>query len=227
LGDLEGYIEFVALVREFLPEREEDIIRKAILRDQITAFATYFEDRYFPLEDSLIWDVDSYSWLTRAIPVVIRGMSYDDYHDIWSNWRQGIHLMTYLVSDPYPDGETRILISETCKEYVPIDILQQVPEEGFFPADCHRILDETPYKALALWSDIVWAETGNFFLDTNYDNYMEELLDWDRETVEMLTQQWQQADVIEEEILNLVIWLEDDPPAHFGELVNFILERRQ
>jgi hypothetical protein len=227
LGDVEGYMEFVALVREFLPEREQDIIHKTTLRDQIATFATYFGDRYFPLDDSLIWDSESYSWLTRAIPVVLRSISWDDYHCISVDGRPGIQLMTYIVQDPYLDGETRILLAESCREHVPINLLQQVPEEGFSSMECHRILDKTLYKGLALWADIVWAETGNLFLDTTYDDiYMYEQLDWDRETVERLTQQWQQADMIEEEIINLGNWLEDDPPSHFEELVNFMLERR-
>ena len=229
LGEMEEYEDFITLVREFLPEREEEILHQLTPASQIAAFASYFEDRYFPLDDNLkIGEAESYYELTRGIPVIARGLSYDDYHYIASDWRAGIQLMTYLVESPYEEGDARIALAEACEEHVPADLLQQVPEGGFSPAEAHRLLDNTPYKALALWGDIVCLDTGNFFLDTDYEMLWSggNLPEWDRETVEELTGLWQQADLIEQDVSNLTDWLEEDPATRFREILNFILERR-
>ena len=230
LGELEEYEDFISLVREFLPEREGDIFQNSTPASQMAAFASYFEDRYFPIDDMIkIGELESYYELTRAIPTIVRGFSWDDYHEIASSdWRPGIQLMTYLIESPYQEGDARIALAEACEEHVPVNILLQVPEGGISPPELHRILDDTPHKALALWGSQLWYDTGNFFLDTDYEMLWSggELLSWDRETVEELTRQWQQADRIEQEISDLMDWLEGDPTTRFGEILNFILERR-
>jgi hypothetical protein len=110
---------------------------------------------------------------------------------------------------------------------VPEELLRQVPEEGFSPGELHRLLDESPYRGLALWADIVWGNTGNVFLDTDLELLWQEgFPPWDRETVENLTREWQQAEVIQREVFDLAEWLEQDAAERFGELLNFILERR-
>jgi hypothetical protein len=229
IAQLEGaeeYQEFAALVRELLPERELDILGMSTPEEQIAAFAQFFEDRYFPLDDSFKYgDVESYTDLTRGIPIVPLGLSYDDYHEITWDWREGYQLMTYLVQSPYDD--VRASLAEACAEHVPEELLRQVPEEGFSPGELHRLLDESPYRGLALWADIVWGNTGNVFLDTDLELLWQEgFPPWDRETVENLTREWQQAEVIQREVFDLAEWLEQDPAERFGELLNFILERR-
>ena len=230
LSEMEEYEDFITLVREFLPEREEEIVHQLTPASQVAAFASYFEDRYFPIDDNLkLGEVESYYELTRGIPVIARGISWDDYHYIASDWRPGIQLMTYLLENPYEEGDARVALAEACEEHVPVDLLQRVPEGGLPLGEVHRLLDNTPYKALALWGDIVCLDTGNFFLDTDYEMLWSggELPEWDRETVENLTQQWLQADRIEEEVSDLINGLEEDPATGFEEILNFILERRE
>lgn len=229
LGEVEEYEDFINLVREFLPEREEEILHQLTPASQIAAFASYFEDRYFPIDDNLkLGEAESYYELTRGIPLIARGFSWDDYYSIASDWRPGLQLMTYLLEDPYEEEGARIALAEACEENVPVELLQRAPEGCLSPGEAHRILDNTPYKALALWSDMVSASTGNFFLDTDYEMLWSggDLPEWNREAVEDLTRQWQQADRIEQEVTNLVEWLEENPTTRFGEILNFILERR-
>lgn len=228
LGEVEEYREFVAIVQDLLPEREDEILHELTPQAQIAAFASHFEDRFFPLDDCFkLGDIESYGDLTRGIPVIVQGLSWEDYHYIPSDWRLGFQLMTYLLADPYGEEETRVALAEACEEHVPADLLQRVPEGGLSPAECHRLLDDTTYKPLALWADILWAETGNFFLDTCQEDLWEYgPPDWNREIVEELTRHWQQAERINEEVINLCTWLEGDPRGNFEELLNFILERR-
>ena len=228
LGQVEEYGEFVNLVREFLPEREVDILHQSTPPVQIAAFVKYFEERYFPLHDMLRdGDAEEYSQLTNSIPVVVMGISYDYYCEVDSYWRPGDQLMTYLLQDPYQ--EDRVALAEACAKHVSAEVIQRVPEGGFSREECHHLLDDTPYKGVALWADWLWAETGNFFLDV----CEEELWEcggghpyWDSETVDELTRLWQQAERIQEEVFNIVISLEENPRVRFEEILNFILERK-
>lgn len=228
LGEAEDYEDFVRLIREFLPEQEREILREATPIGQIASFASHFQDRYFPLDDSLtLREVEGYSDLTRSIPAVPQGFSYDDYHDV-QDLRIGLQLMTYLVENPFGEEDgARVALAESCAEHVSPGLLERVPEGGLSPGEAHRLLDKTPHAGVALWADIIWSDTGNFFLDVCCEDlWSEGLPEWERESVEDLTRQWQQAEVIHNTVFDLVDWLEGYPPARFEELLNFILERR-
>jgi len=228
LGEMEEYGDFIDLVREFLPEREEEILHELTPAWQMAAFASYFEDRYFPLEDCFKQgDMESYYDLVRGIPVIVRGLSWDDYNEIPTYYNPGIQLMTYLIESPYDEADIRVALAEACQEHVPAGLLLQVPEGGLSLAEAHQLLDDTPYKALAIWGDVVCASTGNPFLDTDWEmlGYNGEP-PWERGVVEALTREWLQADRINQEIFELSEWLEVDPTTRFGEMVTFITERR-
>lgn len=226
LGEIEEYQDFINLVREFLPEREAEILRNLTPDAQIAAFASYFEDRYFPLEDAVRDGAfESYDELTRGIPVVLRSVSYDDYHYISSDSRDGVQLATFLVEDPY-EGEERTALAEACSQIVPAELIRMVPEGGISPDEARQLKD-TKYEGLALWAEVLNLDTGNCFYDNDYEslaygNYPE----WDKENVEALTTQWQQAEVIDGKLGNFFNWLEGDLEPRFRELLNFILERR-
>ena len=226
LAEAEDFKAFLALVREFLPEREADILAQPTPAAQIAAFASYFEDRYFPLQDELKWGEDylEYSDLTRWVPVVLMGISYEEYHEIPNAFKTGFQLMTFLVANPYE--EDRSALAEACLEYVPGELLERVPEDGFNPRELRRLLD-TEYKGLSLWADMIWHSTGNPFLDFSWedDGYID-WPDWTREEIEDVTRLWQEAEAIHEEINRLAEWLEEDPPARFEELLKAIEERR-
>ncbi len=228
LGEIEEYEDFIALVREYLPEREADVLNQSTPAGQMAAFASHFEDLYFPLDDYMkLGDAECYSDLTRAIPTICRGLSCDEYHYIATDAGPGVQLMTYLVEDPY-DMEPRASLAEACREHVHVDLLQRVALVGLSPGEAHQLLDDTPYKALAIWSDIIRQDTGNFFLDTDcetlgYNGYP----DWERGVVEELTRQWLQADLLDQQVRALDDWLEGDLKTRFEEIVNFITERRE
>ena len=74
IQDAEEYEDFWRLVIELLPEREREILDEPTPGEQIAAFASFFEDRYFPLQDGLReGDAEGYSDLTYQIPVVVMG----------------------------------------------------------------------------------------------------------------------------------------------------------
>lgn len=228
LQDYQEYEDFVSIVKELLPERERDILGRAGPQLQIAAFADYFEGRYFPLHDSFkMGEVEGYGDITRGIPVVVLGQSYDDYHEM-TDARPGYRLITYLVESPYDEGDgDRVPLAEACASDVLAELLQRVPAGGISPTDLHQLLDGTPHVALARWADVLHLQTNNFFLDTDYEWLWSggDLPKWTRETVDALTTEWQQAERMEEEVSNLVDWLELDLSAHFSELLDFIEKR--
>lgn len=225
----DAYKDFVVVVREILPEYEQDILRHPEPVVQMETFISRFNDRYFPLEDGFCdmmeEDEEEAYWLfLRGIPVQVMGVSYDDYHEMPDNYRLGLQLMTYLLESPFEAGDgARIPLAEACQRHVPIDLLQRVPEGGLSFGYAHELLNGTPYEALAQWGDILDKNTDNDFLNIDYDWFCEcGPPDWDRGVVEELTLQWQRAEAIQTSVYRLVDWLEEDPPAHFRELLDFI-----
>jgi hypothetical protein len=99
----EDFREFVRMVREFLPEREAEILFERTPAAQMALFASYFEDRYFPLHQYVRYgDAGEYSELTGSIPVVVMGIDYEDYHYLASDDSQpGYQLITYLLHAPF------------------------------------------------------------------------------------------------------------------------------
>ncbi|MBA7599115.1 hypothetical protein ES703_06142 [subsurface metagenome] len=227
---VEDYEDFVALVREYLPECELEILREHLPSTQMALFVDRFGDRYFPLMEYIWEEEEDYSYLTRGIPLIVMGVTGDDYHEIASCYKTGHQLMTYLLHYPYGEEDGgRIALAEACAKHVPPELLQRVPEGGITAEEAHRLLNDTQYKGLAHWADMLSADTGNDLLDITEDDLWSgmELPPWDRETVEHITQAWAQAEVIQGEVMRLGDWLEEDPPARFEELLNFIESRRE
>lgn len=226
LRDSEEFGEFINLVREFVPEHERDIMREGTPMGQMEAFASRFEVRYFPLEDAM-GNFESYRDLTRAIPVIVSGMSYDDYDGITSDGRPGVQLVTYLLESPYGDENERVALAEACTQYVPQALLQRVPESGILLREqAHTIFDGSRFASVATWGDYITQSTGNFFLDTTYEDlYSGYAPEWDKKEVQGLVTPWQQSERIKQQLNELFDWVEEKPEANFEELLNFALER--
>ncbi len=98
----ETYNDFVKLVRDYLPEREKEILKKTTPSVQMACFASHFEDRYLPLDPAFKDGAmeDNYGDLLRDIPVIVMGFGWEDYHDL-NNVRLGMQLMSYLFEPPF------------------------------------------------------------------------------------------------------------------------------
>lgn len=226
LEDAEEYKDFVVLVREFLPERETEILSKPSPEEQIGAFADRFGDRYFPLHDNFKMEAERYGDLLQGIPIIPLGVSCDDYHDIPDD-RVGLRLMTYLLAEPDGQEGIRVVLAEACAKDIPTRLLERVTA-GLSPAEAHELLDGTDYEAMAHWGDILNGNTDNYFLDMDFEWLCQDgLPNWDRETVEKLVPEWAKADNIHDKVFKMVDWLEEDPQAHFGELLDFIDEEKR
>ena len=227
IAGIEGYAEFREIVAHFLRDREVEIFHHNTPEGQIASFASYFEDRYFPLNGNLREGfVEGYDEVTGFIPVVCMGMSFDDYHEIASDWRPSLQLMTYLVTNPWEDGED-VVLAEACGDSVPKSLVQRISKIRLSPEDAHRLLNGTRYEALAQWADRLHHNTNNFFLDTDYEELWSGMPpDWCDEEVTTLTTQWQQAEVLERSQIEFTNWLEEDIPGRIKEVVKFIEEKQ-
>lgn len=229
ISDSESYADFLKLIDQFLPERRQEIMHEDTPPAQMALFASYFEDRYFPLEECFsIGDMESYDEIAHHIPLTVLGLSWDDYHEIASgNYREGIQLMTYLVTHPF-DENPSVALAEACAELIPQELLGRAAEIQLEPGEAHRLLDGTQYSPLAEWADRLHYCTDNYFLDTDFEMLCNSLpTEWDAENVRELTGLWQQAQAAENRVSEFVDWLEAAPSSRFEELVNFILEKKE
>lgn len=119
--NFESIHRFVALIRRFLPENEQDILSQR--RDEkVGRFCNLFAKKYFPLNSGTEeMDMKSLVW---NLPITLAGMSYTAYHDL--EFRPGYLLLLSLVVYPYAgcdQDELRIeeLVCEVKDESVVTD----------------------------------------------------------------------------------------------------------
>jgi len=222
----EDYAYFINLVKQYVPEHEEAIMGEPSPPAQIGAFASRFEERYFPLEEPIRDGMlEDYSEITRWIPVTVLGVSYDDYHEIPSYARGGIVLMTYLIQNPWDDDT--VALAEACLEHVPKELVERASKVTLTLEEAEKILVGTKYEPLAIWAERLHQNTGNFFLDSDYEClYNGGAPEWSSENVEYLTRLWKRAVAHEDKVEKFADWLEDDLPGRFDELITFIERRR-
>jgi hypothetical protein len=229
LQDNQDYADFVHLVREFLPERETEILGQPGPDQQIASFAGYFEDRYFPLPHFLRYgEAEEYADLTQSIPLIALGFGYQDYDDLVQNGNTGSMLMTYFFRQPYGDQGARIALGEACQEQVPAELLQRIPEQGFAPEELHKLLDGTSYQVLATWGDLIHLNAGNDLLDTDEEMMSNSVLpEWSKENVVYFTRQWAEAQRIQQGPFAMAEEFEKKPPAYFQEVMDFIDQQKE
>lgn len=229
MGDYEDFGDFIALIQEFIPEHEREILNILAPSDQMAAFASYFEDRYFPLHDAVRGgEFERYRNLTSNVPAIIRGMDWEDYAEIpEAGIRPGAQLLTWLFDSSFnQELDERAALFEACKEHVPQRLLKKVPHHGGFRnEDVKRILAGTKYEQAIKWSDYINNNTDNYFLDTDMETFSAGYQpDWAKETIEHLTVKWHEVEQHDRDTDEFFEWLEEKPPARFKELLEFMLD---
>ncbi len=226
----EGYREFVALTRQYLPQYEAEILAEVGVGVRVAAFARRFKERYFPLPDPFEdgW-IEEYEKLVYQIPIIRMGLSYDDYHQMPEDWLPGYQLLAVLSEDPYEDpgeeyGGGRTALLESCSQHIPRELLQRTGQ-GFSRDTLHARLDGTRFEAAALMADWLHCATDNGFLDTTDEIPVD--ASWDLETVQEVTEHWARATDIQERIHSLAERMIVDPPARFREILEFIENERK
>ncbi len=105
------------------------------------------------------------------------------------------------------------------------EVLDRIPQGGYLRDFLEEVLAGTPYQGIIAHARYLCHDTGSWFLDLVCEELLQDPPEWDRGTVEALTEHWRHAQAVEEEADTFFQWLEEDPQAHLAEVVGF-LERR-
>jgi len=122
--NIEDIEKFVAIIREFLPEHETDILAEPRF-GRLYKFCYLFGKRYFPLP--IFMQESELGAFVESLPVELMGMSYSAYHDL--GMRLGYALLLALVIYPY-EGDWR----DEEDDRVPFDP-EDLPADDYKPSD--------------------------------------------------------------------------------------------
>ena len=238
VGYADDYAWFAGLVRRLLfPDEAEEALSAPDVRTSVERFARLFAERHFPLyapyfdfwaEDG---DEPSWTWLRRGIPFDLMGFGYDDLHGLWDGYRDGLAALALLVrpADTFYDGPDGLRTAwlESAAQRIPQETLERIPQGGIPIEALTEAVKETRFEGAANAASWVWAETGNFFLDHNFeDGCYEGFADpWEDEIIADGTEEWRRAKALMDSVCNLADRLEEDLPARFAEMLDFILAR--
>jgi hypothetical protein len=232
--NVETYNDFVRLVKDFLPEREPEILQKTSPSAQMAAFASYFEDRYLPLHPAFKEGEveDDYNELLRDIPIMVMGFSWEDYHEL-NSARLGMQLMCYLFEPPMQGdndmaGERVALVDGFPPEYQ--QEARRVPTGGISLDDARLIFKGKRWTGLHNCAEYINQSTDNWFLDTDEEMRSNmQNTEWDKETVAAMSREWRQANTFYDKIMEFAAWLEDKQTgvAHFRQTIDFLLAKKK
>ena len=213
-------LEFRRIVEEVFPDAATEILaahRPGERREhaRVAAFLDKVGAELFP-----VYELEEYDQVASAVPLVKNGWDYERWHDF--DLQAGELLISTLCEPAYDDG-ARLALLDAAEQYVPRELLSSIPEGGLSPTDLHARLDGTPYAAAAEFADWQWGQTQTIFLDADDEHDVD--VEWTRENVQILAEQWCRADEILDRITALTRWLEADLPTRFVRLVDAVLER--
>ena len=237
VGYADDYAWFAGLVRRLFLQEAETILAAPDVGERMERFVRLFQERHFPLYGPFLdfWldegDEPPWSWLRRGIPFDLTGFGYDDLHEMWDGYREGLSALALLAQPPDsffmgPDG-IRTAWLESAAERIPQETLERIPQGGVAIDALTQAVQETEFQGAAQAAAWVWSETGNFFLDHNYsDGDYEGFSDpWEEEIIQEGTQEWQKASALIDSVTSLAGWLEEDLPGRFARMLDFILPR--
>ena len=238
IGYADDYAWFTGLVRRLFPHEAEAMLSAPDLRTRVERFANLFGERHFPLYTPFIefWldeegEEPPWSWLRRGIPFDLMGFGYDGLHEMWNGYREGISAMALLVRPPdvYYDGPDGLRTAwlESAAQRIPQSTLERIHQGGIPLEALTEALKGTKFEGAAQACSWVLAETGNWFLDHNfedgsYDGFCDP---WEDEIIAEGTEEWRKANALMDSVCKLADWLEEDLPGRFAEMLDFVLER--
>ena len=231
---------FQGLVRLLFPRQAEQLLSQPGEAERVRNFTQQFGNTFFPLSEEYIefyvLDTDGdpqqspYSILRRGIPYELFGTSSEAIHEMWRIYSPSLasmHLFADFAGYIWDPGDVRVAWLEEAAAHIPQPVLERLPKDGVSTPRLTLALKDTRFEAVAHAAQCVSAQTGNFFLDCNYeDGGYEGYADpWDEDWIQQATNEWNNARPILDSINNLAGWLQEDLPARFEEMLDFVLER--
>ena len=237
VGYADDYAWFAGLARRLFPQEAKAALSAPDVRKRVERFVQLFQERHFPLYAPFFeffmdeGDEPPWTWLRKGIPFELMGFGYDDLHEMWDGYREGLSALALLAKPPDsiyegPDG-IRVAWLESAAERIPQETLERIPQGGIRLDDLTEALKETKFEGAAQACSWVLAETGNFFLDHTYEdgNYDGFSDPWEDDIIQEGTEEWRKASALIDSVTRLADWLEEDLPGRFAEMLDFILER--
>ena len=243
---------FKELLHQTVPEQAWEILQLDNGWDQILSFAARFRMNHFPLSENYLqmeaeWRQEEleyeheeggpYSLLREGIPFELMGFNWDELHTMWNQTRNGLSALALLPTVPRHEADAsydydesqglRQAWLESAADVIPAATLRRIPEGGITLERLEKAVRGTPMEAAHLAGRWIYGMTGTFFLDASipedeFNGYSDL---WDDEIIECGTQEWQKAKEILDQVEQLTIWLEEDLPQRFGQMLDLILER--
>ena len=237
VGYAEDYAWFAELVRRLFPEEAEAALAAPDVGARVENFAQLFQERHFPLYAPYLefcldeGDDPPWTWLRKGIPFQLMGFGYDDLHEMWDGYREGLSALALLAEPPDsffmgPEG-IRTAWLESAAQRIPQETLLRIPQGGIPLEALTGALEGTGFQSAAQAGAWVWSQTGNFFLDHCYDdgNYDGFSDPWEDEIIQEGTEEWRKASALMDSVCRLADWLEEELPVRFAEMLDFILGR--
>ena len=237
VGNAEDHAWFVGLVRRLFPDEAEAVLTAPDIRQRVEGFARLFEERHYPLYAPFFEfylteeDEPPFTVLRRGIPYDLQGIGYEGLHEMWGGYRDGLSALALLAKPPesfYTESdEIRVAWLESAAAHIPQHTLLRIPEGGIPLEALAEAVKGTRFEGVAQAAAWTWSETGNFFLDNSYeDGAFDGFSDpWDDEVIAEATEEWRKARTFLDSVYQLADWLEQDLPARFAEMLEFILPR--
>ena len=237
VGHAEDHAWFVGLVRRLFPQEAKAVLAAPDIGQRVEGFARLFEERHYPLYAPFFEfyldeeDEPPFTVLRRGIPYELHGIGYEGLHEMWDGYREGLSALALLAKPPesfYTESdEIRVAWLESAVAHIPQHTLLRIPEGGIPTEVITEAVRGTRFEGASQAASWVWAETGNFFLDSCYDDGMYDGFadPWEDEVIDQATEEWRKASAVIESVNRLAEWLEGDLPARFAEMLDFILER--
>ncbi len=237
-GYADDYAWFAGLVRRLFPDEAEAALSAPDVRTRVESFARLFGERHFPLYAPVIefWadyrrEEPPWSWMRKGIPFHLMGFGYDGLHELWDGYQEGLAALVLPVKPPdaFYDGPEGLHTAwlESADGPIPQETLRRIPQGGIPLEDLTEAVKGTRFEGAAQAASWVWAQTGNFFLDHNYDDgtYDGFADPWDDDIIAEGTREWRRANALLDSVCKLTNWLEGDLPGRFAEMLDFILPR--
>ena len=240
---------FEDLLQQTVPDHAWEILQLDSEWDQVVGFAARFSMDHFPLWDQYLqmnqeWaqeepedsylESNPYTLLKQGIPFQLMGFTWEDQHEMWDQVRDGLSALALLAETPDYDhlnawglGGMRVAWLEAASGSIPEETLRRIPDGGIPLEMLEQAVRGTPLDAAPLAAMWVHGVTGTFFLDEYFpdDNSCGYSDPWEHEIIEIASQEWARAKPILDGIDRLATWLEEDLPARFRQMLNFIIER--
>ncbi len=238
VGYADDYAWFAGLARRLFPQEAEAALAAPDIRTRVERFANLFGERHFPLYTPFIefWfdeegEEPPWSWLRQGIPFDLMGFGYDGLYEMWDGYREGLAALVLLAQPPdssyMADDGIRVAWLEAAAERIPQETLRRIPQGGIPLYDLTGALKETGFEGAAQACSWVLAQTGNWFLDHNYeDGSYDGFCDpWEDDIIAEGTEEWRKANALMDSVAQLADWLEEDLPGRFAEMLDFTLGR--